>query len=65
MSIMEGAIPLNDLVEGKHERCAYCYKPFSVNDEGKFNRLHAYDGKWYCNSACASAFYLKRGWTDC
>lgn len=58
---MEGqlSLALEDLANGKHERCAnpQCQVKFPVY-EGKFTRVRGRDALYYCDSMCASSPYL-------
>jgi len=50
---------LEGLRDGRHERCSnpHCRAEFSFY-EGKFQRERGADGRWYCDSICASGPYL-------
>jgi hypothetical protein len=52
---------LDELIDGRHERCAWCRAPFVFSD-GKFDRVRAADGKFYCNADHASAPYIREQW---
>lgn len=52
-------LPLGDLANGSHERCGNptCRGYFPLVDN-KFQRVKGLDGRWYCDSHCASGPYL-------
>lgn len=59
---MNTQLALDFLASGSHERCGspYCRTRFPFVD-GKFQRVKALDGKYYCNELHASAAYLVPG----
>jgi hypothetical protein len=59
--------PTAELAAGMHERCnnPFCRASFPFTD-GKFTRMKALDGKFYCDAFCGSGPYLtKRRHSGC
>jgi len=55
-------LELDYLASGNHEQChsPFCRKRFPFID-GKFQRVRALDGHYYCNETHASQAYLVPG----
>lgn len=56
MNIHVREFPIEALVDGAHEKCAWCKTPLFV--DGVWRRWKALDGKYYCKEEHASAPYL-------
>lgn len=50
-------LSLDLLVDGAHEKCAWCRAPFVWTD-GAWQRWKALDGRYYCSEEHGSAPYL-------
>lgn len=58
-------LTMEELINGDHERCLTCKKPFRVS-EGKFERLRTLDGRYVCSASCGSApFLTPRNYSNC
>jgi hypothetical protein len=51
---------LEELVSGDHERCAWCKKPLSINQDGSLAYFKGSDGMRYCTEEHGSPPYLTR-----
>jgi hypothetical protein len=47
----------HEFIEGRHERCWWCHRPFAVVDS-VMHRFKGKDEHYYCSVAHASALYL-------